>query len=96
MSQIELLVDVGDERQAVDVGRAVRRTTMPPCAADRAEIADDPLHQRLERDQAGGAAVLVDDDRLADAPAAASPPADRRRPSVSGTVSASRASVAGV
>ena len=30
-------------------------------------LADDPLHQRLERDQPGGAAVLVDDERLAHA-----------------------------
>ena len=32
-------------------------------------LADDALHQRLERDEARRAAVLVDDERLADAPA---------------------------
>ena len=66
--QPELLVDVADQREAVDVGRAV---AAHDCARLRAHLArnlaDDALHQRLERDQARGAAVLVDDERLAHA-----------------------------
>ena len=70
--QAELLVDVADQREAVDVGRAVRqqvdrRASAPPISP---RFADDALHQRFERDQAGGAAVLVDDQRLAHAAAA--------------------------
>ncbi len=94
--QAELRVDVGDQREAVDVGRSVgARDDARPRARRARELADDALHQRLERDEPGGAAVLVDDQRFAHA---AAPHFGEQivGASVSGTVSASRASDAGV
>ena len=67
--QPELLVDVGDEREAVDVACSVGPGGNPSLRARLARnLADDAFHERLEGDEPRRAAVLVDDQRFARAP----------------------------
>jgi len=63
----ELIVDITHKREPVDFGRPVGENIDPRGAGRGAEIADEPLHQRLKSDQAGRAAVFVDDQSFADA-----------------------------
>ena len=66
--QPELLVDVGDEREAVDVGRSVGERANPRRLRRLAGIS--PTIRSISDSNVtrpGGAAVFVDDERLADA-----------------------------
>ena len=66
MCRPNCVVDVGDERQPVDVSRSVL-VNRHLAGACRADVADDPLHQPFERHEAGRSSVLVDHDAFAHA-----------------------------